>query len=83
MIDAVAARLGNTRAIARSSYVSPRVINHYMEGSVISYYSERIEEVIVAEQGGLTEGEKALLESFQRKLRCDWRRPLKRKGGAR
>ena len=45
MIDAVAARLGNTRAIARSSYVSPRVINHYMEGSVISYYSERIEEV--------------------------------------
>ena len=53
----MAARLGNTRAIARSSYVSPRVINHYMEGSVISYYSERIEEVIVAEQGGLTEGE--------------------------
>ena len=64
----MAARLGNTRAIARSSYVSPRVINHYMEGSVISYYSERIEEVIVAEQGGLTEGEKALLESLQRKL---------------
>src|SRR5829696_1434499 len=83
VIDAVAARLGNTRAIARSSYVSPRVINHYMEGSVISYYSERIEEVIVAEQGGLTEGEKALLESLQRKLRCDWRRPLERKGGAR
>ena len=83
VIDAVAERLGNTRAIARSSYVSPRVINHYMEGFVISYYSERIEEVIVAEQGGLTEGEKALLESLQRKLRCDWRRPLKRKGGAR
>ncbi len=76
VIDAVAERLGNTRAIARSSYVSPRVINHYMEGSVISYYSERIEEVIVAEQGGLTEGEKALLESLQRKLRCDWTRPL-------
>ena len=83
MIDAVAARLGNTRAIARSSYVSPRVINHYMEGSVISYYSERIEEVIVTEQGGLAEGEKALLESLQRKLRRDWRRPLERKGGAR
>ena len=79
MIDAVAARLGNTRAIARSSYVSPRVINHYMEGSVISYYSERIEEVIVAEQGGLIKGEKALLESLQRKLRCHGRRPLERK----
>jgi DNA topoisomerase I len=54
-----------------------------MEGFVIYYVSERIEEVIVAEQGGLTEGEKALLELLQRKLRCDWRRPLERKGGAR
>ena len=60
VIDAVAERLGNTRAIARSSYVSPRVINHYMEGSVICYFSERIEEVIVAEQGGLTEREGAV-----------------------
>ncbi len=83
VIDAVAERLGNTRAIARSSYVSPHVINHYTEGFVISYFSERIEEVIVAEQGGLTEGEKALLELLQRKLRRDWRRPLERKGGAR
>ncbi len=68
-IDAVAERLGNTRAIARSSYVSPRVIDHYMEGSVISYYSERIEEIIAAEQGDLTEDEKALLELLQKKLR--------------
>ena len=83
MIDAVAERPGNTRAITRSSNVSPHVINHYTERFVISYFSERIEEVIVAEQGGLTEGEKALLESLQRKLRCDWRRPLERKGGAR
>jgi DNA topoisomerase-1 len=68
-VDAVAQRLGNTRAIARSSYVSPRVIDHYLEGSVIAYYSERIEEIIAAEQGDLTEGEKALLELLQRKLR--------------
>ncbi len=68
-IDAVAERLGNTRAIARSSYVSPRVIEHYMEGAVIAYYSEHIEEVIVAEQGDLTEDEKALLELLKRKLR--------------
>jgi hypothetical protein len=40
-----------------------------MEGSVVSYYSERIEEVIVAEQGDLTEDEKALLELLQKKLR--------------
>ncbi len=40
-----------------------------MEGSVISYYSERIEEIIAAEQGDLTEDEKALLELLQKKLR--------------
>ena len=70
-VDAVAQRLGNTRAIARSSYVSPRVTDHYMEGSVVTYYSDRIEEVILAEQGELTEGEMALLELLKKKLRCE------------
>jgi DNA topoisomerase-1 len=68
-VDDVAERLGNTRAIARSSYISPRVLDHYMEGSVVAYYGERIEEVIAAEQGGLTDEEKALLDLLQRKLR--------------
>ena len=41
-VDAVAERLGNTRDIARISYISPRVIGHYMEGSVIAYYGELV-----------------------------------------
>ena len=68
-IDAVAERLGNTRDIARSSYVSPRVIAHYLEGSIIARQAEQLEAVIVAEQGDLTEEEKALLELLQKKLR--------------
>ncbi len=68
-IDAVAERLGNTRDIARSSYVSPRVIEHYLEGAVIARQAERIEEVIAAEQGDLTLDEESLLELLQRKLR--------------
>jgi DNA topoisomerase I len=40
-----------------------------MEGSVIAYYGGRMEEIIVAEQGDLTEGEKALLELLNKKLR--------------
>lgn len=68
-VDAVAERLGNTRAIARSSYVSPRVVEHYLEGSVIARQAEKIEEIILAEQNGLTDGETALLELLQRKLR--------------
>ncbi|MDP8950293.1 MAG: DNA topoisomerase IB [Actinomycetota bacterium] len=68
-VDDVAHRLGNTRDIARVSYISPRVIDHYMEGSVIAYYGERLEEIIAAEQEGLTEGEQALLELLNKKLR--------------
>lgn len=68
-VDDVAKRLGNTRDIARASYISPRLIDHYLEGSVIAYYGERLEEAIAAEQGDLTEGEKALLELLNRKLR--------------
>jgi DNA topoisomerase I len=72
-VDDVAQRLGNTRDIARASYISPRVIDHYMEGSVIAYYGELIEE-IVAQQEGLTEGEEALLELLNKKLRRELRK---------
>jgi DNA topoisomerase I len=68
-IDTVAERLGNTRDIARSSYVSPRLVEHYLEGSTIAYYGEKVEEIIVAEQGDLTDEERAVLELLQRKLR--------------
>jgi DNA topoisomerase I len=73
-VDDVATRLGNTRDIARASYISPRVIDHYMEGSVVAYYGERLEEVIAAEQEDLTEGEKALLELLNKKLRRELRK---------
>jgi DNA topoisomerase-1 len=72
-VDDVAQRLGNTRDIARASYISPRVIDHYMEGSVIAYYGELIEEV-VAQQEGLTEGEEALLELLNKNLRRELRK---------
>src|ERR671928_494567 len=55
-VDAVAERLGNTRDIARASYINPRVIDHYMEGSVVAYHGKLVEEIIAAEQEGLTEG---------------------------
>jgi hypothetical protein len=40
-----------------------------MEGSVVAYYGERMEEVIAAEQGDLTEEEQAVLELLKKKLR--------------
>ena len=73
-VDAVAERLGNTRDIARASYISPRVIDHYLEGSVVAYHAEHLDEVIAAEQGDLTDGEKALLDLLQKELRRDLRK---------
>lgn len=73
-IDAVAESLGNTRDIARSSYVSPRVIDHYLEGSVIRAQARQIEEAILAQQEGLTEDETALLELLNRQLRRELQR---------
>ena len=73
-IDEVAHRLGNTRDIARASYISPRVIDHYLEGSVVVYSGEQLEEIIAAEQEDLTKGEKALLDLLNEKLRRELRK---------
>jgi DNA topoisomerase I len=73
-VDAVAERLGNTRDIARASYISPRVIQHYLEGSMVAYHAEHLEEVIAAEQGDLTDGERALLDLLKEELHRDLRK---------
>ncbi|CAA9503108.1 MAG: hypothetical protein AVDCRST_MAG05-2564 [uncultured Rubrobacteraceae bacterium] len=36
---------------------------------MVAYYGERLEEIIAAEQGGLTEAEEALMDLLNRKLR--------------
>lgn len=61
VIDEVAGRLGNTRSIARSSYIHPRVIDLFHEGSVLAPavvagvradaappYPRRVERAVVA-----------------------------------
>jgi DNA topoisomerase I len=72
-VDEVARKLGNTREMARASYVSPRLIEHYLEGSVISYHGEKVEELILAEQRNFTREEEALLELLKRQLRSELR----------
>ena len=41
---------------------------------MVAYYRERLEGMIAAEQGGLTEEEKALLELLNKMLRRELRR---------
>src|SRR5215210_4165106 len=73
-VDDVAKRHGKTRDIARASYISPRVIDHYMEGSMIAYHGRLVEVIIAAKQEGLNEGEKALLDLLNKKLRRELRK---------
>lgn len=39
---AVSEKLGNTQAIARSSYIDPRVIEHYNQGRTIRHFNKQV-----------------------------------------
>jgi DNA topoisomerase I len=69
----VAERLGNTPAVARASYVSPAVVDQYLEGVTIKDFRPRHLRVVSARQIGLDREEKALLALLR----------SARKGGAR
>ncbi len=57
-VDAVAEELGNTRAVARASYIHPAVIDAYQDGRL-----QRIDpdEVDDPEPGGLDDDERVVL----------------------
>jgi DNA topoisomerase-1 len=57
----VGAELGNTPAVARSSYVSPAVIDQYLDGTTIEDFRPRHLRVVGARDVGLDREEQALL----------------------
>jgi DNA topoisomerase-1 len=57
----VAERLGNTPAVARASYVSPAVIDQYLDGRTIDDFRPRHLRVVGARDIGLDREEQALL----------------------
>ncbi|MFT3751060.1 MAG: hypothetical protein QM768_22295 [Agriterribacter sp.] len=42
----VSEKLGNTPAIARSSYIDPRVINNYMQGRTLTYFQTEVKRLL-------------------------------------
>lgn len=42
-VERVARKLGNTPTVARSSYIDPRVIDHYIDGRTTSYFRKQVE----------------------------------------
>ena len=57
----VGERLGNTPAVARASYVSPAVIDQYLDGRTIEDFRPRHLRVVAARDVGLDREEQALL----------------------
>jgi DNA topoisomerase IB len=57
----VAERLGNTPAVARASYVSPAVVEQYLDGTTIDDFRPRHLRVVGARDIGLSREEQALL----------------------
>jgi DNA topoisomerase-1 len=57
----VAGRLGNTPAVARSSYVSPAVVEQYLEGRTIEDFRPRHLRVVGARDTDLDPEERSLL----------------------
>jgi DNA topoisomerase I len=61
VMRAVGDKLGNTPAVARSSYVSPAVVEQYLDGRTIDDFRPRHLRVVGARDTGLDQEERALL----------------------
>jgi DNA topoisomerase-1 len=57
----VAAQLGNTPAVCRASYISPAIVDHYLEGRTIETFRRRHLRVVGARDVDLEPEEQALL----------------------
>ena len=57
----VAERLGNTPAVARASYVSPAVVEQYLDGRTIDDFRPRHLRIVTARDIGLDQEEQATL----------------------
>jgi DNA topoisomerase-1 len=61
--------LGNTPAVCRSAYISPRVLSSFERGQVIDQYFETLEELVNHRGTRLHRAERALLNLLKQKSR--------------
>ena len=67
-IKRVAAQLGNTPAVCRSSYVHPEILSCYLDGSLIEHLRGEIKATLREELNGLTSEETAVLVLLLKRL---------------
>lgn len=63
----VAERLGNTPAVARSSYIDPRILDHYMDGKTIRFFRDQVKRMLKSVEN-LSPEELCVLHMLKSKL---------------
>ena len=71
-VEAVAKRLGNTKAVCRKCYIHPAIFDAYLDGSMLKTVAQRARRA--ARSGALSSGEAAVLGLLQRRLAHETRR---------
>jgi len=67
-IEVVAARLGNTRAVCRKSYVHPAVVDAYLDGTLVKTPRQRIDTELSENLAALSPEEAAVLAFLRARL---------------
>jgi DNA topoisomerase-1 len=67
-VKRVAAQLGNTPAVCRSSYIHPEILNCYLDGSLIAHLRGEIQATLSEDLAGLSGEEAAVLVLLLRRL---------------
>ncbi len=67
-IESVAARLGNTKAICKKSYIHPEILNGYLQGATIEAVRARAEHELKAKRHRLRPEEAAVVGFLQKRL---------------
>ena len=73
VVERVANRLGNTKAVCRKSYIHPAIFESYQDGSMMEMIASRVRKVARA-VARLTEAETAVAQLLQRRLTKDMKR---------
>ena len=73
-VEAVAAKLGNTKAVCRKCYIHPAIFDAYMDRSMLKTVAQRARRT--ARAGGLNEAEAAVLALLQRRLPREMKRAI-------
>jgi len=71
-VEAVAKRLGNTKAVCRKCYIHPAILASYMDGSMVKVLADRARRES-RKSNDLSEAEAAVLGFLQRRLARDTR----------